>query len=208
MVGGICIGRIGGGFGIKEMEGAADALMVPDPTTFRVLPWSPNTGWLLCDIYFGNGKPIPFSTRELYRSVLNRLGERGYDFVAGLEVEFHLFKLDDPHMAPDDASQPGRPPSVSLLSHGYQYLSEQRFDQIEPAVAINKEIDLRFVLAYTPLEYRDALHAIANGKLNCEPLITGTVGLDGGDAAFTALGDPERHAKILIDPASPVSVLH
>ena len=33
----------GGGFGLKEMEGAADALMVPDPTTFRTLPWSPGT---------------------------------------------------------------------------------------------------------------------------------------------------------------------
>jgi glutamine synthetase len=126
----------GGGFGMKEMEGAADALMVPDPTTFRVLPWSPGAGWVLCDIHFGDGKPVPFSTRQLYRSVVNKLGERGYDFVAGLEVEFHLFKLDDAHMAPDDAGQPGRPPQVSLLSHGYQYLSEQRFDQIEPAVDI------------------------------------------------------------------------
>jgi glutamine synthetase len=126
----------GGGFGLKEMEGAADALMVPDPTTFCVLPWSPGTGWVLCDLYFGNGKPVPFSTRQLYRSVVNKLGERGYDFVAGLEVEFHLFKLDDAHMAPEDAGQPGRPPSVSLLSHGYQYLSEQRFDQIEPIVDI------------------------------------------------------------------------
>ncbi len=126
----------GGGFGLKEMEGAADALMVPDPTTFRVLPWSPGTGWVLCDLYFGNGKPVPFSTRQLYRSVVNKLGERGYDFVAGLEVEFHLFKLDDAHMSPEDAGQPGRPPSVSLLSHGYQYLSEQRFDQIEPIVDI------------------------------------------------------------------------
>ena len=92
----------GGGFGIKEMEGAADALMVPDPTTFRVLPWSPTSGWVLCDIYFGNGKPVPFSTRQLHRSVVNKLGERGYDFVAGLEVESHLFKLDDAHMAPED----------------------------------------------------------------------------------------------------------
>ena len=126
----------GGGFGMKEMEGAADFIMVPDPTTFRVLPWSPASGWVLCDIYFGDGKPVPFSTRQLYRSVLNRLGERGYDFVAGLEVEFHLFKLEDAHMAPEDAGQPGRPPSVSLLSHGYQYLTEQRYDQMEPALEI------------------------------------------------------------------------
>jgi glutamine synthetase len=126
----------GGGFGLKEMEGAADALMVPDPLSFRALPWSPTTGWLLCDLYFGNGQPVPFATRQLYRSAINKLGARGYDFVAGLEVEFHLFKLDDPHMAPEDAGQPGQPPSVSLLSHGYQYLSEQRFDLIEPAIDI------------------------------------------------------------------------
>jgi len=126
----------GGGFGMKEMEGAADFLMVPDPLTFRVLPWSPTSAWVLCDIHFADGRPVPFSTRQLYRHVLNGLGERGYDFVAGLEVEFHLFKLEDAHMAPEDAGQPGRPPSVSLLSHGYQYLAEQRFDQIEPALDI------------------------------------------------------------------------
>src|SRR3569833_799195 len=39
-------------------------------------------------------------------------------------------------MAPEDAGQPGAPPSVSLLSHGYQYLTEQRFDQMEPALEI------------------------------------------------------------------------
>jgi glutamine synthetase len=126
----------GGGFGMKEMEGAADVLMVPDPTTFRVLPWATNTGWVLCDIHFADGRPVPFSTRHLYRSVLNTLGERGYDFIAGLEVEFHIFKLDDPRMAPEDAGQPGQPPSVSLLSHGYQYLTEQRYDLMEPALEI------------------------------------------------------------------------
>ena len=126
----------GGGFGMKEMEGAADALMVPDPLTFRVLPWSPASGWLLCDLYFADGRPIPFATRQIYKSVLDRLGQRGYDFVAGLEVEFHIFKLDDARMAPEDAGQPGQPPSVSLLSHGYQYLTEQRYDQMEPALDI------------------------------------------------------------------------
>ena len=60
----------GGGFGMPEMEGGGDFLMIADPTTFRVLPWAPQTGWVLCDIYFGNGKPVPFSTRHLYRRAL------------------------------------------------------------------------------------------------------------------------------------------
>ncbi|MDQ6731686.1 MAG: zinc-binding dehydrogenase [Actinomycetota bacterium] len=75
-------------------------------------------------------------------------------------------------------------------------------DTIRPSIAINKEIDLRFVLGYTPLEFRDTLHALAEGKLDAAALVTGQVGLDGVASAFDALGNPEVHAKILIDPRS------
>ena len=75
-------------------------------------------------------------------------------------------------------------------------------DSFRPSMAINKELDLRFVLCYTPLEFRDTLHALADGKVDASALVTGTVGLDGVANAFDALGDPERHAKILIDPGS------
>jgi threonine dehydrogenase-like Zn-dependent dehydrogenase len=74
-------------------------------------------------------------------------------------------------------------------------------DTVRPAMAINKEIDLRFVLGYTPKEFHEALHLLAAGKVNAAPLVTGTAGLHGVDAAFTALRDPEAHAKILVDPA-------
>ncbi len=75
-------------------------------------------------------------------------------------------------------------------------------DKIRPAMAINKEIDLRFVVGYTPLEFRDTLQMLAEGKVNATPIVTGTVGLPGVEAAFEALGDPEKQAKILIDPRS------
>lgn len=77
-----------------------------------------------------------------------------------------------------------------------------QMDQIEPAMGNNKELDLRFAMGYSPLEYRDTLHMIAEGKVNCAPMITGVVGLNGVDNAFNALRDPEQHAKILIDPSS------
>ena len=73
-------------------------------------------------------------------------------------------------------------------------------DQIRPSMAINKEIDLRFVIGYSPAEYRESLHKLAEGDVDATPVVTGTVGLEGVDGAFTALGDPETHAKILIDP--------
>ena len=75
-------------------------------------------------------------------------------------------------------------------------------DNLRPSMAINKEIDLRFVLGYTPMEFRDTLHMLADGKVDVTPLITGTVGLGGVENAFGALGDPEAHAKILINPKS------
>lgn len=73
-------------------------------------------------------------------------------------------------------------------------------DRIEPALAIHKEIELRFVLGHSPLEYRDTLHMIAEGKVDCAPMVTGITGLAGVGDAFEALRDPERHAKILVDP--------
>ena len=75
-------------------------------------------------------------------------------------------------------------------------------DKIRPAMAFGKEIDIRFVFGYTPLEFRDTLYMLADGTLDASALVTGTVGLDGVATAFEALGDPERHAKIMIDPAS------
>ena len=126
----------GGGFGMREMEGAADFLMVADPGTFRPLPWAPETGWVLCDAYFPSGAPVPFDTRRLLRNALARLGKAGFEFLAGLEIEFHLFKVADPHLRPADAGQPGEPPEVTLLTTGYQYLTEQRYDLIDPALEI------------------------------------------------------------------------
>ena len=78
-------------------------------------------------------------------------------------------------------------------------------DRFTPAMAVNKELDLRFVVGYTPLEFRDTLHMLADGKVDPRPLVTAEVGLDGVEPAFAALADPEKHAKVLIDPSSSVS---
>jgi threonine dehydrogenase-like Zn-dependent dehydrogenase len=73
---------------------------------------------------------------------------------------------------------------------------------IDPVGLSGARLDLRFVIAYTPLEFRDTLHMLAEGEVDPSPLVTGTVGLDGVDAAFAALADPAAHAKVLVDPHS------
>lgn len=75
-------------------------------------------------------------------------------------------------------------------------------DSFNPMIAIAKELNLQFVLYYTPEEFAEALAAVASGALDWRPLITGRVGLDGISEAFAALEDPETHAKIVIDPWS------
>ena len=75
-------------------------------------------------------------------------------------------------------------------------------DQITPYRAIAKEINIQFVLAYKAKEFAATLHNIAEGNVNVEPMITGRIGLGGVADAFEDLADPEKHAKILVDPWS------
>jgi glutamine synthetase len=126
----------GGGMGMPELQGAADVLMIPDPSTFRILPWAPDTGWFLCDLEFQDRRPMPFSTRLLLKKSVEKLKEAGHELICGLEVEFHVFKITDEKLGPSDAGQPGSPPEVELLSTGYQYLTEQRYDLIDPVVEL------------------------------------------------------------------------
>ena len=109
----------GGGFGIPEMENAGDFIAVPVPTTFRLLPWAPGTGWVLCDGYLATGEPVPFSTRQVLKNAISSLEERGFDYIAGIEVECHIYRLEDPMLRPEDAGQPANPPRVSLIARGY-----------------------------------------------------------------------------------------
>ena len=73
-------------------------------------------------------------------------------------------------------------------------------DHMHPMLGIGKELSLQFVLGYSPIEFGTALTAIAEGKVDLSPLITGRVGIDGVPQAFKDLGDPEQHAKILVMP--------
>ena len=126
----------GAGLALPELQGGADIVMVPDPLTYRRLPWLQATGWMLCDLYFQNGRKVPFDTRRLCRETLERLAGKGYGYRAGLEVEFHLTRLLDARLAPEDGGQPGTPPEVGLLHQGYNYLTELRLDQAEPILEI------------------------------------------------------------------------
>ncbi|WP_027016984.1 glutamine synthetase family protein [Comamonas composti] len=142
----------GGGFDFDGMQGGADFTMVADPATFRVLPWARKTGWLLCDTYLADGSPSPLGTRQILQRAIADLGQLGYDFVAGLEVEFHVFRTEVPNMDLAHSGQPGLPPEVSLLSHGYQYLTEDRYDALDSTMELLRSTLVELGLPLRSLE--------------------------------------------------------
>jgi threonine dehydrogenase-like Zn-dependent dehydrogenase len=73
-------------------------------------------------------------------------------------------------------------------------------DTIHPMLGISKELNLQFVLGYTPDEFAATLRHIADGKIPTTPLVTGKVGVEGVADAFEALASPTLHAKILVEP--------
>jgi threonine dehydrogenase-like Zn-dependent dehydrogenase len=75
-------------------------------------------------------------------------------------------------------------------------------DALTPMFGISKELNLQFVLGYTPEEFAASLRSIAEGAIDVAPMITGQVGLDEVPAAFELLANPERHCKILVVPGA------
>jgi glutamine synthetase len=143
----------GGGFGIAEFTGFPDVVLVPDPTTFQILPWADRTGWLLCDAYFTNGQPVPLDGRGLLRRQLAALGEAGYDFTVGLEIEFSIFTPVPGLLAAENAGFAPRPPAVSIFERGYQFLSESRLDSM--AATLDTLRDALWALGLPPRSMED-----------------------------------------------------
>jgi glutamine synthetase len=138
--------------GVPELTGLPDGILVPDPTTFRVLPWVDKTGWVLCDAYFQSGREHPFSTRGVLRRQTEALAARGYEFLAGLEIEFYVMRLEDPMLAPEYCGYPPEPPRVSGLAHGFQYLTENRNDEIHDLLSVLQDNVERLGLPLSTIE--------------------------------------------------------
>jgi glutamine synthetase len=121
--------------GLDEMTGSPNLTVVADPSTFRVLPWAPGTGWILCDEYFNDGRPFHFAPRQLLRKALQKLGELGAQSVIGAEIEWYLLRVADEHLTEDNIGAPGRrgrPIRTFPAEPGYHYHSESNMDLMQP----------------------------------------------------------------------------
>ena len=130
----------GGAADLPGFAFAGNLVLLPDPASFCQLPWAPGTGWLRCQPWFPDGKPVELDTRRQLQAALKKLAQHGLRMVCGLEVELHIYRLKNPQHGPDLdpnlAAWPGLPPEVSLIHPGYNLLSEGLGDQCEEALAI------------------------------------------------------------------------
>ena len=90
------------GFDGSSIEGFArieesDVMAMPDPETFRILPWTPLEGpvaRLICDVQDPYGNPYPGDPRFVLKKILKKASDLGYVFHVGPEMEFFYFKTD------------------------------------------------------------------------------------------------------------------
>lgn len=100
--------RMAGGIGMTRAQQAQDSLdriaplegmgpvgelrLVPDPATFRRLPYLPRTGAMLGDVVEHSGAPSPVCPRGFLRRMEARLADHRLAATAGLENEFTLLR--------------------------------------------------------------------------------------------------------------------
>ncbi|MBG7617511.1 MAG: glutamine synthetase, partial [Chloroflexi bacterium] len=154
----------GMGFDGSSIEGFAridesDMVAVPDPDTFRIIPWRPkehnSVARMFCNIQKPGGIPFEGDPRYVLRKNLKRAADLGYTFYVGPELEFFYFEdnkgtvpLDQGgyfDLTPLDAATDLRKDTVLALEElgiGIEYSHHE----VAPS---QHEIDMRYTDALT-----------------------------------------------------------
>ena len=89
---------------VEGMGPVGEVRLVPDLTTFRVLPYAPRTGAVLVDLIGLDGEPAPQCPRSFLKRMAARLAERGAELEVAFENEFSLAVAADGGFVPVDSS--------------------------------------------------------------------------------------------------------
>jgi glutamine synthetase len=155
----------GKGFDGSSIQGFAridesDMIAMPDPSTFRILPWRPQdknaVGRMFCDVLTPEGEHYECDPRWILRRNLKRAADMGYTYWIGPELEYFYFKSAEGTPEPldkggyfdltplDVASDLRRETVLALQAMGIPV--EYSHHEVAPS---QHEIDLRFADALT-----------------------------------------------------------
>ena len=154
----------GMGFDGSSIEGFAridesDMVALPDPDTFKILPWRPRehraVARMFCDVLKPGGEPFEGDPRYVLKRNLKRAADLGYTYYVGPELEYFYFRdsqgtepLDQGgyfDLTPRDAATDMRKDTVLTLEEmgiGVEYSHHE-------VAASQHEIDMRYTDALT-----------------------------------------------------------
>ncbi|HET7807846.1 MAG TPA: glutamine synthetase family protein [Gaiellaceae bacterium] len=92
--------------GLQPVDGmgpVGEIRLVPDPETFRVLPYAPRLGAMLVDHVTLDGEPAAVCQRSFLKRMEARLAERGTRLEVAFENEFSLATVVDGAFVPIDS---------------------------------------------------------------------------------------------------------
>lgn len=199
----------------------SDMYLVPDISTYAVVPWDQHqgvtTGRLICSVYTPDGKPFAGDPRNVLRRMLDQAAAAGYRFMVAPELEFFLFKTDpngnilEPHdkasyfdISTDLATHIRRQMARTLQAMGIAV--EAVHHEVAPG---QHEIDLRYADALQSADHlvtaRVALKAVAqmNG-LHATFMPKPIAGVNGsGMHVHQSLLDRDTGKNLFADPDDP-----
>ncbi len=128
----------GGTADLPGFEFASNLVLLPDPESFRQLPWAASTGWMQAQPWFQDGQPVEIDTRRVLQRALSRLAGAGFTLKCGLEIEFYIYRVENTQaqLDPEQASWPGAPPAVCMIHPGYNLLNDGWYDMAEEPLRI------------------------------------------------------------------------
>ena len=148
----------GMGFDGSSIEGFArieesDMVALPDPSTFRLLPWRPEerpVARMFCDVVNPDHTPYEGDPRYVLKRLLKTIADKGYTFFIGPELEYFYFKNIEEPVGLDNGGYFDSPPLdlaanlrrdtiFSLQSMGIDV--EYSHHEVAPS---QHEIDLRY----------------------------------------------------------------
>ncbi len=129
-----------GALELPGFEFAGNVMLLANPASYQQLPWATKTGWVQCQSWHVDGQAVTFDTRRVLQQALARLADAGYGMTCGLEIEFHIYKINseqaERQLDPMRADWPGPAPDVSMIHPGYHMLSEQWADMADEPLRI------------------------------------------------------------------------
>ena len=73
-------------------------------------------------------------------------------------------------------------------------------DGFVPALAVMKEINMRFAIAYHKQDFEFIVDMMAGDRVDVSQMLTQTVNFDSFAETFESLRAPNQHCKVLLNP--------